>query len=413
MNTSKKPSKLQLRIDLVLTVLFLITIFSMGILTVISNHDGILKAATRKSQLSPYLADPDDPSAWDMLEARIKSVDGYLAENCYAADRLGYLNSSFQYAIGKDLISTGAMQMLTLESGHLYDLQNYVPMQPAAQEILSMKAELPQDIPFLFVYEHPTIYSDAQMPEGYKVLDYSDEIANEITTLLREANVNLLDSREILPASGVPMEEYLMYTDQHWSTRASLIMAQRIAEETEALTGIALHPELLDISQFHTETYEKRFLGKYGQRVGTSNIDPDDITIYWPKYDTRITRYTNYLGDINELTGSFRDSVIRWKYLDPDPGKTYNIKAYFDYGLTENHDIFTNEAAADCTILLLKDSYSASIGSFLSLVANEVVSVDMRRSDSGVTDWVEKYDPDIVIVAYSMQMLRDDQYEFQ
>ena len=413
MNTSKKPSKLQLRIDLVLTVLFLITIFSMGILTVISNHDGILKAATRKSQLSPYLADPDDPSAWDMLEARIKSVDGYLAENCYAADRLGYLNSSFQYAIGKDLISTGAMQMLTLESGHLYDLQNYVPMQPAAQEILSMKAELPQDIPFLFVYEHPTIYSDAQMPEGYKVLDYSDEIANEITTLLREANVNLLDSREILPASGVPMEEYLMYTDQHWSTRASLIMAQRIAEETEALTGIALHPELLDISQFHTETYEKRFLGKYGQRVGTSNIDPDDITIYWPKYDTRITRYTNYLGDINELTGSFRDSVIRWKYLEPDPGKTYNIKAYFDYGLTENYDIYSNPGGADCTILLLKDSYSASIGSFLSLVADQVYAVDLRRSDLTLAEWIDEARPDAVIVAYSMQMLRDDAYEFQ
>lgn len=413
MNAPKKTSRLQLRIDLVLTVLFLATIFFMGIMTVVANHSGIIKAATRMSKLQAYLSDPDDPSAWDMLEARIKSVDGYIAESVYAAEELGYLNSTFQYAIGKNLISTGATQMLTLNSGHLYDLQNYVPMESAAQEILDMKAALPQDIPFLFVYEHPTIYSEDQMPEGYKVLDYSDEIADEITSLLSEAGVNLLDSREILPASGVAMEDYLMYTDQHWSTRASLIMAQRIAEEIENLAGVELQPELLDIDQFHTETFENLFLGKYGQRIGTMNIDPDDITIYWPKYDTRITRYTNYLGDITEVTGTFRDSVIRWKYLEPDEGKTYNIKAYFDYGLTENYDVFTNESATDCTILLLKDSYSASIGSFLSLVADQVVSVDMRRSDVSVGEWVEKYQPDVVVVAYSMQMLRDDQYEFQ
>lgn len=179
------------------------------------------------------------------------------------------------------------------------------------------------------------------------------------------------------------------------------------------MTGIDLDAERLDISRFNTETYPKLFLGKYGQRIGTGNIDPDDITIYWPKYDTNIRRYTNYLGDITEIEGSFYDSVIRWKYLQPDEGKTWNIKAYFDYGLTENHDIYTNPDGAPCTILFLKDSYSASIGSFLSLVADQVVAVDLRRSELSLQEWVESCKPDAVVVAYSMQMLRDDAYEFQ
>ncbi len=414
MNKPKKHSKLQLRIDILLTVIFLAAVFFMGVMTIATDFEGIYKAAVSKTRLTGYLGKPwEDTGAWDRLEARIRSVDDYLAGNVYMAEELGYMNSSFQYAIGKDMINTGASQMLTTTSGHLFDLQNYVPMDNAAQDISDMRAMVPEEVPFLFVYEHPTIYSDAQIPAGYDVLDYSEEIAAEITEKIGALDIPMMDSREILKNSGLEMEEYLMYTDQHWATRASLVMAQEIAAELSSMTGIDLMPEKLDISRFETETYEKLFLGKYGQRIGTGNIDPDDITIYWPRYETNITRTTNYLGEMTEVTGPFRDSVIRWKYLHPDEGKTYNIKAYFDYGLTENYDFYKNPDGAPCTILILKDSYSASIASFLSLVAEDVIAVDLRRSDKTLEEWVKEYNPDAVVVAYSMQMLRDDAYEFQ
>lgn len=413
MNTPEKTSKLQFRIDLALTAIFLAVIFFFGIMTVATDWQGILHAARGKNRVAGYLEDPDDYSTWDYFCARISSVDDYLAQNVYLSSEMGYLNSSFQYGLGKRVVTTGGSQMIRLNSGHLFDLQNNVSMEAGVQNIISMREIVPDDIPFLFVYEHPTIYSADQMPAGYDVLDYSEEIAADLIQRMSETDIPMLNSRDILPASGVPMEEYLMYTDQHWSTRASLIMAQSIAEEASSLTGIDLHPETLNIENFETYTYEKLFLGKYGQRIGTLNIDPDDITIYWPKENTHISRYTNYLGDITEIEGDFRESMIRWKYLDLDEGESYNIKAYFDYGLTENYDIFKNPAAADCTILLLKDSYSASIGSFLSLVADEVYNVDLRRSDLSLEEWIRECDPDIVICAYSMQMLRQDEYEFQ
>lgn len=406
-------SKLQFRIDTVLTVLFLITIFFFGIMTVATDFEGIDKAATTISKLTPYLDDPEDYSTWDLLSASIRSVDNYIAGNIYGHTELGYMNSSFQYGLGKRMINTGGQQMITLNSGHLFDLQNEMSMEKAAENIVAMKAAVPEGTPFLFVYEHPTVYSADQMPDGYGVLDYSDEIADDAVSRIREAGIDLLDSREILPASGLELTDYLMVTDQHWATRAALTMAQRITEAAAEKTGIALRSDLLDISQFETETYPRLFLGKYGQRVGTANISPDDITIYWPKYETNITRYTNYLDNITEITGPFRDSVIRWKYLKPKKGKSWNITAYFDYGLVENYDIFTNPDAQDCTILLLKDSYSSPIGSFLSLAAGKVVSVDLRRNVDPLEKWIEEYDPDIVICSYSMQMLRDDNYEFQ
>ena len=413
MNKPNEPNRLQFRIDLVLTVLFLATIFFFGIMTVATDLTGLHNAFGSRNRLKDYLPDPENYSQWDFLTARIRSLDDYLAENVYLADELGYANSSFQYALGKRMINTGAQQMLTLSSGHLYDLQSDVSMEPAIANVLAMKDFVPEGTPFLFVYEHPTIYDPDQIPAGYDVLDYSDEIADEITTLAREAGVDLLDSRDILPASGVDMCDYLMYTDQHWASRASLIMARSIAEALSGRTGVNLRPERLDLENFETQTFPKLFLGKYGQRIGVRNIDPDDITIFWPKYDTCIRRYTNSLGDETEIEGPFRESVIRWKYLEPNEGKTWNIKAYFDYGLTENFDVYHNDDGADCTVLLLKDSYSASIASFLSLTVDELYAVDLRRSELSLSEWIEQTRPDAVVLAYSMQMLRQDKYEFQ
>lgn len=409
MNTS---SKSQFRIDVLLTIFFLAGILFMGAMTLLTDAEGIYKAAVSKSRLSGYLEESwEDSSAWDRLCARIRSVDDYIAGNVYGATELGYLNSSVQYAMGKDLISTGSSQMLNLTSGHLYDLQNYVSMDSSTANVQEMR-EICGDIPFLYVYEHPTIYSADQMPAGYGDLDYSDEIADEIVERITSLGIPMLDSREVLSSSGLELSEFLLYTDQHWATRASLEMARAIAEQLSGMTSVDLRADRLDISNFETQTYEKLFLGKYGQRIGVSNIDPDDITIYWPKYDTSITRTTNYLGEITEISGAFKDSVIRWKYLEPDAGKSYNLKAYFDYGLTENYDIYSNPDGAPCTILLLKDSYSASIGSFLSLLADNVYAVDLRRSELTLEEWIEQAQPDAVVVSYSMQMMREDAYVF-
>ena len=102
--------------------------------------------------------------------------------------------------------------------------------------------------------------------------------------------------------------------------------------------------------------------------------------------------------------GAWRDVMTRYDRLDPDPGRTWNIVAYTYYGQVETYDILTNEDAPDFTILLLKDSYSAPI--------RHVIGVDLRRSEQPVEQWIEEYRPDAAVMAYSLQMLRDDEYQF-
>lgn len=251
------------------------------------------------------------------------------------------------------------------------------------------------------------------MPEGYGVMDFSAEAADEILGLLRAEDIDVMDSREVLGASGLALEDILMYTDQHWTTRAAITMTQAICRRIEEMTGVEMAEELLDIDQFETEVYPKLFLGKYGQRVGTGVIDPDDIITYSPRYETHVSRRTLSWNGITELEGNFDEVNLNRESMVPDEGKTWNIRAYMDYGLSEKYEIFHNEAGADVSILLLKDSYAAPIGRFMSLVAKQVYSVDLRSNpDTPLKEWVAQSDPDIVIVAFSPQMLRKEQYNF-
>ena len=147
--------------------------------------------------------------------------------------------------------------------------------------------------------------------------------------------------------------------------------------------------------------------------VGPDIIDPDDIVEYWPKYATHLSRHTKRTKSLDDAEGEWREVMTRFDKLEPDPGKTWNTSAYMDYGLVESFDIFTNESAPDTTILLLKDSYSSPIGRYLALMARRVICVDLRQEVDPLETWVAEYQPDAVVMSYSLQMLRDDEYAFE
>jgi len=406
----KAPNKLNRIIAGALSVLFLGFVFLSFGVTLVNEGGNLIDSVRLMSNLKGYL--PEDYNALDMLNARIQSFTSQIANSMWMKDEMGYLNSGFQYALGKRMITTGGQNMVTLNTGHLYDIQGKVSMKAGADNVIAIRDSLPEDTPFLFVYEHPTIYDDAMLPAGYDVLDYSDELSAEVVELLREGGIEVMDSRAVLKNSGHSLEDLLMYTDQHWSTLSALVMAQSIAERVEEITDAGLDPSLLDLDKMNTELYEKRFLGKYGQRVGTGVIDPDDLIVYWPKYETEIYRNSRRTTSYQDAYGDFRAAAVREDRLEPLEGKTYNLLGYTYYGQVEAYDHYINPNASDITILLIKDSYSAPIGAFLSLVAENVISLDIRHESIDYLEWVEKYDPDIVVMAYSLQMLRNDQYEF-
>lgn len=411
-NDANRGSKAVTRaVAAVLTVAFLGFVFAAFGAMMLRDGRDIVDSARKMSALEAYL--PEKWNRFDLLQARVSSFTAKVAEVMWGKTEMGYVNSDFQYALGKRVVNTGGSNMIRLNTGHYYDFMQYKDLRPNAGGIIGLKDTVLKDIPFLFVYEHPTLYDpDAMMPADYAPLDHSAQMAEEALAALREGGVEVMDSRDVLNGSGIPLDELLMVTDQHWSTRAAIAMARAIAEKVNGMTGAGLDVSLLDTDQFDTVTHEKLFLGKYGQRVGVRRATPDDIIEYNPKYGTHLVRDTKRTASIEHEEGSFPEVALREERLLPDPGKTYNLLAYTYYGQVESYNNFVNEDAPDFTILLLKDSYSAPVGTFLSLVAKNVLTVDLRRDVDPLETWIENYRPDAVVMAYSLQMLRDDEYEF-
>ena len=406
------PSKKVSRITAaVLTVAFLGFIFVAFFSMVVGNPHELARSVQMTSDLKKTL--PKHPSRLDRLSARISGFTSTISEIMWHKDEMGYINSAFQYALGKRVINTGSQNMITLTDGHLYDLSNYKPLTENALEIAELRRTTLAGLPFLFTYEHPTLYDQSLLPAGYEALDHSARMADEALAALRGQDIAVLDSRDVLPYCGRDMNDLLMVTDQHWSTLAAVTMAQAIAGRLNEMTGAGLDTSLLDMDNLEREVHEKLFMGKYGQRVGPAIVDPDDIVEYWPRGETHLVRESRRKKTIVNQEGDWRAAMTRFDKLEPDPGKTWNKSGYMVYGLVESYDIITNEAAPDFTILLLKDSYSSPIGRYLSLLARHVISVDLRQDVEPLEAWVEKYKPDAVVMSYSLQMLRDDEYAFE
>lgn len=405
------PNKTLTRVTAgILTVIFLGFIFAACVFTLKDHGKDISNAVRRMDSLEAYL--PEHWNALDLLQARISSFTSAISENMWLKEPLGYANSGFQYALGKRMITTGGQNMIRLTTGHFYDLCAYQSLEKNARDIVALRESTLAGQPFLFVYEHPTLYDPAMLPAGYEGLDHSAQMADEAIAALQGGGIEVMDSRDVLNHCGLPLNDLLMVTDQHWSTLAAIVMARAITARVAEMTGVPLDADALDPEGLNTLVHEKLFLGKYGQRVGTGVVDPDDIVEYWPDYDTEITRDTLRSTSTEHVTGTFREVATRFDRLEPDPGKTWNTLAYTYYGQVEAYNNFHNDAAPDCTILLLKDSYSAPVGTFLSLVARDVITVDLRRDVDPLETWIEKYQPDAVVMAYSLQMLRDDDYKF-
>lgn len=407
-----KTTKVQRIVAIVLTCLFIPMIFAFGIYGVLSEPEKILKSV-RYSYAHKFLADPDDTSFFPMTSARIASLQNQLGEHIPFKEELGYINASFQYGLGKDLVMQGSQQLLSLPEGQIYNMTTRESLAAEAMEVVGLYEQIGGRIPFLFSYINPQFYEGGTpLPPGYDVIDTGDELADEVLSIVRDAGIEALDSRTFFKDTPYTSNDLNLKTDMHWTTLAGLLAAQIYAEEIERMTGVDLDTSKIQLDQFATETYENIFLGEYGQQVGEMNSGLDDITFFWPEYETSFSRRSVKRDRTEQFAqGSFKDAVIKWEALETEPGET-NISAYRAYGLIEHIEEITNHGECeDTTILMFRDSYSAPVGCFLSLMAKNVVMVDMRSADLTAIEYVEKYDPDIVVCSLSRQMYEDHAYD--
>ena len=114
-NNDKKLTRV---IAAILTVAFLGFVFTAFGAMLLESGTEIYDSTRLMSQLKAYL--PADWNQFDLLQARISSFTSTVADKMWLKEDMGYVNSGFQYGLGKRMINTGSQNMLTLTTGHLY-----------------------------------------------------------------------------------------------------------------------------------------------------------------------------------------------------------------------------------------------------------------------------------------------------
>lgn len=353
----------------------------------------------------------ESSDVFDDLEARIEKLE-YNAENrLWGRDELRYLCIAFQQAMPlKNIVSIGGVSMVRLSTGGYYNLMDGAVEEEKLNDILtfSEKAKEECGAQTLFVYCHCALFEDGLLPKGAEALDNNSSFADELTARLREAGIAVTDSRDSYLRSGLTMDEAANKSDVHWTHRMALETARDAAEALNAM-GFPADTEALDYGRFTDELHPKLLAGEYARRVGVSNVELDDVHVLYPAYETSMTyEELNHPGV--SRAGSFDEAVLNRDNLACDEGETYSSEAYYIYGhyLSQTHT--HNEDAPELTMLVFKDSYGTPVSAFLGLAARDVYAVDLRSTDKSMLDWTREIEPDVVIFAYSQQMLRNIDY---
>ena len=415
MKNEQKLTRTQRIVAAVLTIAFIPVIFGFGLYGLLSDTDELYNSLLYSHARSFLASDEEGKKFFPMLQARIQSLQSYLGDSIPFKDELGYLNASMQYAIGKNMVSQGAEQLISLPGGQIYALTTRDSLADETREIVDFYNELDGRVPFLFAYINPQFYDGGMtLPEEYAAVDTGDELADEVLGIIRDAGIPALDSREFFAGCGYTDNDLNLKTDMHWTTLAALLATPIYVDEINRLSGAHLDASRIALDQFDTQLYPNLFLGEYGQQVGERNSGLDDITLYLPKYETSLVRHSvNRDGSTEDTSGPFSESVIKWDAFDNEPDGT-NIRGYVAYGLIEQIEEITNLGnCEDMTILIFRDSYTAPIGSFLSLLAKKVIMVDMRGVEKSAMELVDEYDPDMIVFSYSRQMLEDHHYSLK
>lgn len=270
-------------------------------------------------------------------------------------------------------------------------------------------------IDFLYVQvPHKIDVENNLLPSGRT--DYSNRIADTFMEDLETRGVNHLDLREEIKKDNIDLYSLYLKTEHHWSPEGGFYAFQEICNVLRTQFGEDIPEYVTDINNYTVETYENGSLGHYGQRTGWMFGGFDNFSLIYPAWETHQNSYAPHKDLYRE--GRFYDAIFYTEYLDVnwrDRG-LYGTYIGGDWPLVIHH---SDTAPIDKTVMILIDSYGTIPESFLTTAYQNVIGVDLRwvlRNQMGKTtvDFVEEYQPDIVIIAFNPNQIGyPDSEQFQ
>lgn len=183
-------------------------------------------------------------------------------------------------------------------------------------------------------------------------------------------------------------------TDHHWSTMGAYQGYLALSEAMSGSVTLLDREPILMSDHFYGTTYSS---------AGAGWVEPDSIYTWVPE--------GGLLGNI---------TVTRYPEGSPVPGSLYDLSRL---ELKDKYSMFLGGNQPLCVIenpdtkggklLVIRDSYSDSLASFLALNYQEVHLFDPRYNNTPISSYVEDNGIDAVLVLYSAANFATDQNLFK
>lgn len=384
----------------ILTVVSLLSIFGLGIATFFVDFNG------SEATYTPGLKD----NAFTVLEKSISSFSSEYNDSFIFTDPLFIrVFGLTEKLVGRTVVEDAGNDEYTVIKNNKNQLQfRYAQkdMSEAASNIAYLREWLSdRDIDMMYI-NTPTKNMPGLSEPPRSVVDYSNQNADDLLERLKKNKVKTMDFRDILFASGKDLYEAFFVVDHHWTPITAVwaagVVMERLAEDYP--DNFTYDPEIFNLDNYDVEIREKFFLGSQGRRVGDTYMPADDFPIITPRFPTNLTlQRTEPDGKRATLEGDFTSSLTYQSALrDSSYTSRYNYYTGKDYPLV-TIDNSLNETGSK--ILILKDSFVRPMAPFLAMSVDELRMIDMRDFQGNLFEYIEDFNPDIVIVCYNQAYL--------
>lgn len=331
-----------------------------------------------------------------------KTFEGEFAACFYGKYFLVDVNGLFNRVLNKHEMNG----VVKLNNGYLMTTIDYIDdetIDEYAEGINNLKEYLDEKgIEMVYVCTPYTLSKyDNQLPVG--IYDYSNDNIDRFLKSLEERNINTIDYRELMHEDGINQYDMMYMTDHHWNIRGGFYAYGYLEKYIEDTLNVEIDDRISDINNYQIDVYKNWHLGSRGQRTGRWYTTVDDFELFIPQFDTSIS----YDGQ----EGSMMEMMIN---MGPLEKKDLTQRYTYDSVFTDaQRNYVNNKSLNDTKVLFITDSYANAVAPFITMGVREVEYYYNGNVSTLTKEYIEEYDPDIVILLYYSGTICEDSSAFR
>ncbi|MGN0512814.1 MAG: hypothetical protein ACI4GD_00950 [Lachnospiraceae bacterium] len=363
----------------------------------------------------------------DIYVNKVRSVTNVI--DMYSDDYLPFKENMkipsglFDKIIGNKMVDTDNIYLETKTAGTLVRspfYQEFSDSQVNTEKLVAGVVELrdylaESDIDLLYV--QAPIKEDKYDEEYVSEygLSYENVLADSLLCGLSENDVDTLDLREELHNDGILCRDAFFMSDNHWNIETAFWATGVIADKLNQDYNFSFNMEYFNVLNYNKNIYKDWVQGTIGRSVTLVNVPYDDITVYEPKFETKLNIKIPNLNMDN--TGSFLETMINPKPFERRSTVyhgAYDAFAYSKPPVTEVTNCL-DTGNDEKTVLLLRESFAGPVITYMSLGIGKLYAVTPEGFTGSIRSYIDQVRPDMVVILYTAPTTNEmtSKYDFR